>query len=498
MSGIRIEGNISGHVAEVDASNNLKVAQTQDLDLSGYTRMMSENDAGDVTGTPFLESPETTRDYRLRTSVDTVMFQASFEGTNIARDRIQQNNTTATAAQASGFLTLNSASSTTAGQGTNIRTYRTFPLFGSAQTHAEFWAREGNPTATNAITEFGFGYCSGVTAQLTDGVFFRRSAGGQLHVVVVNNSVDTVTADVVETNIPSRDESGAYDATEVNHYLISLHNDTVDAWINDVLVASIPVVSPYGAPTSASSQPVFARVYNSGTASAARSLGIGYLCVTQGDLATIKPWSHQLVGSGGGAYQIQPGTTSGPNVTRGAGTLGWPTSATARIAGTWTATTAPALNSLGGLWTSPAISTLTSDADYPIFSYLNPAGTATLPGKTLYITGIRVGELCVGAAASTNSIILAFAAGIGSTTSATTATEAATVVAARIIPLGQVAFAATAAVGDYKPGWDISFSESPLVCYPGHYVQFICRPFGTVTSNTLTVLGCTTFIGYFE
>ena len=49
---------------------------------------------------------------------------------------------------------------------------------------------------------------------------------------------------------------------------------------------------------------------------------------------------------------------------------------------------------------TPAISTLTSEADYPVFSYLNPAGTASLPGKTLYITGIRVGECVAQAAAS--------------------------------------------------------------------------------------------------
>ncbi len=478
----------------IDSNNAAKVALQTDV-LSGFASITTESDPGDVLGSRYIINPESSQDYRLRTAIDQILFNHSFEGTNIARDRIQQNDTTATSAQTNGVLTINSGSSVTTGQGSNIRTYRTFPLFGTYATYVDMWVKEGNPTATFSTSEWGLGYCSGVTAQLTDGVYFRRLPGGQLRAVMTYNSTDVVTTDITETNIPSRDGSGTYDSTETNHYLVEWHNDKVRYWINDILVATQSSVSPQGSPTSSMNQPVFARVYISGgTASAARSIGLNFLGVTQGDMGMTNPIS--LCGSGGGAYQIQPGTTSGPTVTRGTGALGWPTSATARIAGTWTATTAPALNSLGGLWTSPAISTLTSDADYPIFSYQNPAGTSTLPGKTLYITGIRVGETCVSTAASTNAIILSYAAGIGSTSSATTATEGAIIVAARIVPLGQASFLSTAAVGDMKNGFYTDFSNSPLVCYPGHYVQFIVRPFGTVASNTLVVTSSVTFIGY--
>lgn len=497
MAGIRVEGNVSGNVAEVDASNNLQVKLPTEHANVGSTRILSESDDGTVLGTATLISPEATRDYRLRVAQDSILFNQSFEGIIISRDRIQQNDTTMTAAQASGFLTLNSGGSVTTAQGTNIRTYRTFPMYGSFSLYAEFWVRIGNPTATNAVSEFGLGYCSGVTVQLTDGVYVRVLSGGQMRLVITNNSVDILTADVTETDIPARDGVGAFDITEVNHYALAVYNDSVDLWINNTLCATIKVASPYGSPASSMSLPAFARVYNAGAASAARSIGIGFLNVTQGEMANGKPWSHQMVGSGGGSYQIQPGTTSGPTVTRGAGTLGWPTSATARAAGTWTATTAPALNSLGGIWTSPAISTLTTEADYPVFSYQNPVGTATLSGKTLYITGVRVGETAVIAAASTNAITLTFGLAVGGTSSATTQTEAAAVVAARITALGQVAFTATAAVGEYKPGFEFRF-DSPLVVYPGHFMVFIVRPFGTVASNTLTVTGTLGVNGYFE
>ncbi len=499
MSGIKIgNGTPASAEATVDTDGNLHVVTPTDIDQAGYTLLASEVDDGTVLGTSYRKALEVTEDYRLRVGVDSILFNLGFEGTNIARDRLQQNDTTMTAAQTTGQLTLNSGNSTTTNQAVNVRTYRTFPLFGSYSTYGEIWAAIGNPTATNAVTEWGFGYCSGVTAQMTDGVIFRLIGGGTLRAVVINNSVDIATADITTTNIPARDGSGAFDLTETQHYVVQVHNNEVDFWINNVLVAHLDTVSTYGAPTQASSQPLMARTYNSGATSSARTFVLRFLNVGQGEVASNKPWPHQMVGSGAGAYQIQPGTASGPNVTRGAGNLGWPNSATARVTGTWTATSAPATNSLGGQWVSPAISTLTSEADYPVFAYLNPAGTATLPGKNLYVTGVKWGNTVAAAAAATNSITLNYIVGVGSTSSATNATDTATTVAARAIHADLIPFKATAAVGDYVPGAQLDFSNGPLLVPPGTYLHWIVRPYGTVASNTLVVHGTVAFTGYYE
>ena len=72
MAGIRIEGNTSGIVAEVNASNELTVALPTVDARAGKVRMMSENDAGTVTGEAYLYSPETDEDYRLRISQETI------------------------------------------------------------------------------------------------------------------------------------------------------------------------------------------------------------------------------------------------------------------------------------------------------------------------------------------------------------------------------------------------------------------------------------------
>jgi hypothetical protein len=184
-------------------------------------------------------------------------------------------------------------------------------------------------------------------------------------------------------------------------------------------------------------------------------------------------------------------------VTRASASTGHPASATARTAGTWTATSAPALNNLGGLWTSPAISTLTSDADYPVFAFQNPAGSATRPGKTLYITGVRIGDTVPSVAASTNPIFISYIVTVGSSAAATNTGDAATTVSGKSIVIGGHGFLATEEAGSHKQGFIMSF-ESPLMVPAGHFINLIVRPFGTVTGNTMVLRGSVSFDGYFE
>jgi hypothetical protein len=143
------------------------------------------------------------------------------------------------------------------------------------------------------------------------------------------------------------------------------------------------------------------------------------------------------------------------------------------------------------------MSTLTSDADYPVFAYLNPAGSATLPGKTLYVTGVRVGEAYVSAAAATNAMLLSYILMVGSSASTTSTADAATTVSGKSITIGGHGFTPTEAVGNFKGGFEMRF-DSPLMIPAGHYLLFVVRPFGTVTSNTLVVTCSLAVNGYFE
>ena len=497
--GVNIKGgNSSAGLANVSSTYELQVVTPQTEADAGFVQLSTEVDSGDVTGYRSLIALEASDDYRLRVGIDQTAFNCSFEGTTLMTTLWNQLLTTHTTAQASGFMTLNSTPSTATTTASYVRSHRHFPTYGTYPTYLDMWIKEANITSTNSISEWGFLFLTAqATQQVLDGIYFRRIAGGALYAVVTNSSTDSTPVLITTTNVPSRDGVGVFDPTETNHYLIVYHNDTIRFWINDVMVAEIPCPAANAQFTSSSNTPVGFRVLNTGVASAGRQLSVGFVNVGLGDQNVNKPWSHALCGMGSGAYQVQQGGTPGPTVTRGAGTLGHPTSGTARSAGTWTATSAPALNNLGGLWTSPAISSLTTDADYPVFAYLNPVGTTTLPGKTLYVTGVRVGEAYVNAAASTNAIFLSYIIMVGASSATTSTADAATTVAGKSLTIGGHGFVATEIVGNTKSGFEMRF-DSPLMVPAGYYFTFVVRPFGTVASNTLVVTSSLAVNGYFE
>jgi hypothetical protein len=498
--GVNIKGgNNTTGLANVSSTYELNVVTPQTEADAGFVQISTEMDAGDVLGTRTVVPPECSDDYRLRVGLDQTLFNASFEGTTLLTTLYNQLLTTQTTGQANGFLTLNNTPHTTTTTAAYVRTHRHFPTFGTYPTYLDMWIREANTSATNTISEWGFLYLTAQTTQQpVDGIYFRRTSGGSLYGVVTNNSVDiATTAAINTTNVPARDGVGVFDPTETNHYLIVYHNDVARFWINDVMVAELACPAANAQFTASSNTPVGLRVLNTGTASAGRQLSVGFINVGFGDQNVNKPWSHALCGMGAGAYQLQNGNTPGPTVKRTAGTSGHPASGTARIAGTWTATSAPALNELGGLWTSPAMSTLASDADYPVFAFLNPAGTAALPGKTLYVTGVRVGEAYVAAAASTNAMFLSYILLVGASSATTSTNDAATTVSGKSICIGGHGFTPTEAIGNYKDGFEVRF-DSPLMIPAGHYFSFVVRPFGTVASNTLVVTSSLAVNGYFE
>ncbi len=479
-----IKGGGSSNLAAVDANGNLAVVTPTTDTQAGFAAMLAENDPGDVTGERYVKACEVSEDFRLRVGMDQLQFQLTFEGTTIAQGHIQQNLTTMTAAQASGFLSLNSGNATASGNAANVRTYRTFQLFGAYMIYCNMWLREANETATNAVSEWGLGYVSGVTAP-TDGAFFRRLSGGGLRAVINFGGTET-EATIDTTNVPGGDGVGVYAATERNHYLVAVHNDEVEFWINDVRVASINTPSNQPAPTSAASQPVFARVYNSGVASAGRRVELGYITVEQADQNTGKDWAHVMAGAGSGAYQNQPGSASGY-------TANWANSAAPASA--TLSNTAAGYTTLGGQYQFAA--SATNETDWALFGYTNPAGTATLPGKTLYVTGIRIGEMCVTGAAGVNATMFFWAAAVGSTAVSLATTDAAATKAPRRVALGSQCFLAAAPIGTQSPGFMVNF-DSPLVVPAGCFFHIIVKQLNGAATASLVWRGTVMVNGYFE
>lgn len=486
MAGAKIALTTTAGELQQDANGNAKINMPLELTEAGYAALAAEVDDGVVTGARSLKQIEATEDYRTRVAVDQSLFNLSFEGTTIAQGYIQQNLTSFTVAQASGFIVLNNGNSVTTAQGGNIRTYRTFPLFGSYSTYFEIWAREANPTATNTVSEWGAAYFSGVTVTPSDGVFFRRTGSGQLKAVANFNGVETEET-ITETNIPGRDGVGNFAPTECNHYTITIHNDSAEFWINYALVAKIECPATQGNVSSSAALPLAWRVYNSGAASAARRLEVGFINASLGEMLNNKLYSHAMAGSGGGAYQIQPGTASGQ-------TANWANSAAPASA--TLSNTAAGYTTLGGQY--QFLASATNETDWALFGYTNPAGTATLAGKTLYVTEIRIGEMVVTGAATVNATTFFWAAGCGSTAVSLATADAAATVAPRRVALGAQSFAATAAVGTIAPGFSVDFGHGPLVVPAGTFFHIILKQLNGAATASLIWRGTVTVIGYFE
>jgi hypothetical protein len=120
-----------------------------------------------------------------------------------------------------------------------------------------------------------------------------------------------------------------------------------------------------------------------------------------------------------------------------------------------------------------------------------------LPGKTLYVTGVRVGEAYVSTGATANAMFLSYILMVGNTTTTTSTADAGTTVAGKSITIGGHGFTPTEIIGNCKAGFEMRF-DSPLMVPAGHYFHFVVRPFGTPTSNTLVVTSSLAVNGYFE
>jgi len=497
--GVNIKGgNNSAGVANVTSNYDLNVVTPSTTDAAGFAHMSAQNDDGTATGSVFTVPAEISDDYRLRVGLDQTLFNLSFEGTNQASGHVQFNTTTFTIAQTSGFVSLNNAATNVASSVAHVKTYRMFPLYGTYPTYAEMWLREANQEATFAISEWGLFHLATTTSIIapTDGVFFRRLAGGTIRGVASYNGTESYV-DLNTTNVPSRDGTGNYSAGEVSHYLIAIHNDVVRFWINDILVGSI--ACPAGQPSLASSSeaPLAFRTYvPAGTNSpTAKKVEVAWVNVSQGDMNTNKPWGHAMVGAGGGAYQVQPGTASltlpiTANYVVSAAPAAMTLSNTTTAAGTYA--------SLGGQYqfTVPATA---AETDFIMFGYQNPAGSATLPGKTLYITGVRIGEAVVTTILSAHYHYLQW--GIGANAAAltlATVSDTAILTAYRRVTLGGQGFLASAALGQTAPGFQVDLSSAPLICAPGNYVSVIMRDISNAATATGAIRGNVTIIGYFE
>jgi hypothetical protein len=144
-------------------------------------------------------------------------------------------------------------------------------------------------------------------------------------------------------------------------------------------------------------------------------------------------------------------------------------------------------------------------ADGAITAYRNPAPTINITGRNLYITGVRIDAVNLGAAVATTASILQWSLAYGATgatipslaqaESASFATG--TAKAYRRVPLGVQSWIVGAAIGAPAEQITVKF-DSPVVVYPGEWVVVAAKFLvGTATASQV-IWSVVTFDAYYE
>ncbi len=478
---IIIKGATSGNLAEVDSNNNLKVNLPTYLSGSGYSSAVSEVDDGSVLGEKTLRPLDSSQDYRLRTGYDKILWQDTFNHATLNQSKYLPYTSTQTITVAGGFLNMNAASSVASGTYSILRTYRSFSLFNTYPIYVDFKAKFSNTLQANSVIEFGLGYfgSGSPTVAPTDGIIFRGT-GGQLNAVTINNSNETQATNIF-TPV----------ANTVYHFLIVIGQDHCEFWIDDIMVAIIDTPVSYGSPCQSNSLPLFIRNYNTSTVTTAVQLNIAQLGISNGDMDMTKDWGSTMVGMGQSSL-VQPDGQAA------AQTANYANSA-APASTTLSNTTFASTTLLGGQFQFAAVAG--AETDYILFGYLNPIGTAAIPGKNLIITGVRIDTFNTVVAVATTATVFQWAIGVGATAvslAQADATGASPQKGVRRLPLGVQTMPVGTAVGAMAtPTIDVTFA-SPLIVETGTYCHIILKmPIGTATATEI-FRGVVLVNGYFE
>jgi hypothetical protein len=466
-----IRGSTSGTGVEVTSLNHLKVTTETNVEANpnnvGAIRFFSENDAGSITGTPYLQAPECSDDYRLRVGMDSLLFDKTFsEITTLDTSTMKLPivpDATMTITSVSGFITLNAGqASLVSGNKAAIQTQRYFRVRATSPLYVEITGNLTVVPITNQVFEAGI-FLNNAGNQPQDGIWFQVTSAGVIGVLAYNGSITQTGVLLPPESLPIANNGT---------YLLVINSSYVEFWIDDVLYGEVYVPAGQATPFLTDSLPVTIQARNVGTVSAVdqASIRIGDIGVTAGDIASNRSWAAQMSGMGQHCSQGQAGGTMGS-------TAAYPNATAATtVTGSALSQTAPIVTGLGG---QAGIIAAVPGIDGIIYSFQNPVGSVTQPPRNLAIFGIRISATNIGAAAGASGSVLSWSLGYGSTAIGLATAEVATLAAATVkgyrrIPLGLTGIPSAAAIG-YQAGEIYAKFDAPITVLPGEFVAVTAK-----------------------
>lgn len=479
-SGLPIIGS-SGNQLDVDSNSNTKVNLPTTLSQVGGAYVATLNDDGTTTGSRAYGQPYTSDDFRLSVGLDTLLAQHTFLATAQDTSKWKFLSTTMTASQSAGTLLLNASLTATTATGCSMQSWQVFPIQFDGGLFAQFFVQITSTPLTNQVANWGLGVPT-ATAAPTDGAWFGLTSGGLTGNVLFSGGSLLSTVLLPAVNIS--------DATQYK-YAIIVYPDKVEFWRNDILLGTIATAATNSTPFSILSQPLFYQQYNSGTVSGSPQMQvkIGGDIVYQLDINANRPVEDISAIQGSMGYQGQEGST----VTS---TALYTNSLAPGAGAAMTNTTAALGSGLGGQFA--ALPTLTANTDGIVCSYQVPAGTTSLPGRSLLIRGVSVQSMVTTVLVGGPCLwfySLAFGhTSVSLATAETASFTSGTAKAPRRIALGMESIAAAAAVGVVGSANGITRQfNCPIIVNPGEFVQVVAKNVGTVTTS-----GVVTFLVTFD
>lgn len=448
----------------LDPSGNIKVALPLVPGQMGGIRMFSENDPGDVTGTPLLKSPETSGDFRLRVGLDSVWDDDNFNYVAQNFNKHKYTSNTLTMTWAGGFLNTNGSGVITTATGCQIQTYRHFPLQGSGGIYFEQAMALSNSPVANWTLDFGgFLPAAASTSIPLDGVYFRINSTGVFGVVNVNGVESATSAFAFTPEINT-----------VYKYNITLSDSGVEFWIDDVLQAVKERPTASGSAIYAGSLPWAVRHHHTGVASGVISAKFANYTVSLTDIDNARLWAATKAGQGLSGVQYGSGAPAGQTANNVNSTV----PATATLSNT-----AAGYTTLGGRFVFAAVAG--TETDFALFAFQCPTPTTSLTGRSLVIRGIWIHTFNAVVAVATTPTVLEWSLAVGSSAVSLATADAAAARSPKRIALGVQAFVVGTLAGASAQEIDVNL-DAPLVVEPGAYLHVILRiPYGTATATEL-------------
>jgi hypothetical protein len=358
----------------------------------GAVRIFSENDDGTLIAghAPYLKSPETSPDYRIRTGRDTILFSDSFNATAQNTDVWNYVFVTLTAAQAGvGSVNFGAVQGTAATHGAYMRTSQYFPLIGTSALSAEFTV--GMFTAalvTDEVWLMGMGLPQTAILRPLDGVWLKITTAGVEGIICFNNT-ETSTGIIYPFE--------SLKLGDVDKFVIVIGEQEVEYWVNDQLMAEQLIPTANGQPFLGKTVPLFMQKYCSGAVSNTNTMRVMDVTCTLYDIDYLMPRAHVAALAGSHISKGQNGQTQG--LTAG-NYLNAATPTTA--AGSNTALTANLPAGVGGYGVMTAqAGAVTASHDMIATSYLNPVPTINITGRNMVITGVWISCMNTGATVAT-------------------------------------------------------------------------------------------------